>query len=158
MKKHLLSVAILLIVAILSLAITSSTYAQSEPVGERIFVYDGSIDFPAGIPFNIWHGWVQTSDDEAIGIFDFELEIDGVLRSEDFKMFTADSGDPDILWRRWVFNFPDGMTGTHTFTGHWYAPCRFAVDELGFPGPCATPNEKVENKSKMLIVTFIPSP
>jgi len=156
MKKQPLFVTAILILALLNLAIPSSASAHNEPVGERVIVFNGQIDFTAGTSFNIWHGWVQTSDDGAIGIFDFELDIDGVFLSEDFKMFSADSGDPDILWRLWVYNFPDGMTGTHTFTGHWYAPCQYAVDWLGFAGPCATPNEKVETNTKTLIVNFVP--
>lgn len=159
MKKQPLFLSVLLILTLIFLAIPSGASAHNEMVGERIGVfYDGSTDFPAGTPFHIWHGWVQTSEDEAIGIFDFELEIDGVFQGEDFKMFTTDSGDPDILWRRWVYNFTDGMSGTHTFTGHWYAPCQYAVDWLDYQGPCATPNQKVETNTRMLVVTFIPFP
>ena len=158
MKKQPVLISICLIVALLVTTIPSVASAHTGLVGERIFVYDGSIEFPAGTPFHIFHGWVQTSDDEAIGIFGFELEIDGVLQGEDFKMFSADSGNPDTLWRLWAYNFPDGMTGTHTFTGHWYAPCQYAVDWLDYPGPCATPNAKVENKTRTLVVTFVPSP
>ncbi len=158
MKKHALFVTVIFIGALLSLTIPARATAQNETIGERIVVYNGQIDFPAGIPFHIWHGWVQESDDGAIGVFDFKLEIDRFFYNEDFKLFSASSADPDILWRKWVFNFPDGMTGRHTFTGHWYAPCRYAVDELGFPGPCATPNEKVETNTRTLVITFVPYP
>lgn len=156
MKKQSLFVTVLLIIALLNLAIPSSASANNEPVGERIIVFNGQIEFPAGTPFNIRHGWLQPSSDDAIGIFDFQLEIDGVLYNEGFKMFSAVSGDPDLLSRLWVYNFPDGMTGTHTFTGHWYAPCQYAVDWLGYPGPCVTPNDKVENNSRTLIIDFYP--
>ena len=158
MKKQPVFVSVFLILALV-LAVPSVASARNELVGERILVFnDGSTEFPVGTPFHIFHGWVQTSDSDAIGIFDFELEIDGVLRAADFKMFTADSGDPDTLWRLWAYNFPDGMTGTHTFTGHWYAPCQYAVDGLDYPGPCATPNQKVETRTRTLVVTFVPVP
>lgn len=158
MKKQPLFLSVLLVAALLVLAMPADASARRERVGERINLFYSSMDFPAGAPFHIYHGWVQTSDDEAIGSFDLKLEIDGVVRGEDFKMFTAVSGNPDTLRRLWVYNFPDGMTGQHTFTGHWYAPCQYAVDWLGFSGPCATPNQKVETSTRTLVVNFVASP
>jgi hypothetical protein len=35
---------------------------------------------------------------------------------------------PTVVSRVWVFNFPDGLSGTHTFTGHWVTP--FGDDEV----------------------------
>jgi hypothetical protein len=156
MKKQSLFLSIILIAALLVLAVPSAASAHNEPVGERISLYYASNEITQGTPFYISHGWIQNSDDEAIGVFDFELEIDGVLRGEDYKMFSAESGNPDTLLRRWVYNFTEGMTGEHTFSGHWYAPCQYAVDWLGYPGPCLTPNEKVETATRTSIVTFVP--
>ena len=158
MKKRSITLNILLIIAMVSLVAATGASAGNEPVGERINLYQESIEFPAETPFHIMHGWVQTSEDEAIGIFDFELEVDGVLQTEDIKLFSADSGSPDILWRLFLYNFADGMTGAHTFTGHWYAPCQYAVDNLNYSGLCATPNEKVETNSRTLEVTFVTAP
>lgn len=155
MKKLSLFVTIIFIVAVLAMT-TPAAANPNTPIGDRIIVWNTSIIFAENTPFHIWHGWVQPSTDEAIGIFDFELDVDGVRIQEDFKMFSATSGDPDTLWRLWVYNFPDGMTGTHTFTGHWYAPCQYAVDNLGYTGACSTPNEKVENNTKVITVTFVP--
>ncbi len=155
MKKLIHLVIVLLMSSQLATAAPAAA-GQWQPVGERIRVWDGSIVFPAGAPFHIMHGWVQTSEDGAIGIFDFTLEVDGVLRQEDFKMFSADSGYPDTLWRLWVHDFPVGMTGMHTFTGHWFAPCQYAVDNLGYPGTCSTPNARVETATRTLTVTLLP--
>ena len=156
MKTKPLFLTIILGLALLASA-APAIAAPREPVGERISVFfGGEREFPAGVPFYIKHGWSQYSDDNAIGVFGFELEVDGDLRKEDFKLFSAESGDPDTLNRVWVFNFPEGMTGTHTFTGHWFAPCQYAVDQLGFSGPCASPNARVENSTKTLTVTFGP--
>jgi len=156
MKTKPLFLTLILVLVLLASA-APAIAAPREPVGERISLFfGGEREFPAGAPFYIKHGWSQSSEDDAIGVFDFELEVDGVLRKENFKLFSAESGDPDTLNRIWVFNFPEGMTGMHTFTGHWYAPCQYAVDQLGFLGPCATPNAKVENKTKTLVVTFFP--
>ena len=155
MKKLILPVLVCLVVALL--AATSAAGAEGKQlVGDRIRVWDAAIEFPVGAPFHIWHGWVQSSEDDAIGVFDFTLEVDGALRREDFKWFSAVSGDPDVLWRRWVYIFPAGMAGTHTFTGHWFAPCQYAADNLGYPGTCSTPNAKVETATRTLTVTFVP--
>jgi hypothetical protein len=155
MKKLSLLVTILVIATLL---IVTPVFADRDaPVGDRIgLFFSDSMEFTAGAPFHIRHGWIQSSEDDAIGIFDFALEVDEVFQREDFKMFSAISGDPDLLNRFWVYNFPNGMTGIHTFTGHWFAPCQYAVDELGYPGPCATPNEKVETRTSTLTITFGP--
>jgi hypothetical protein len=156
MKKYLLLITALLIVALLAMA-SPALADRNAPVGDRIgLFFGGSREFMAGAPFHVRHGWIQSSEDNAIGVFDFALDVDGILQREDFKMFSAVSGDPDLLNRIWVYNFPNGMTGTHTFTGHWFAPCQYAVDFLAYPGPCATPNEKVETNTRTLIVTFFP--
>lgn len=57
--------------------------------------------------------------------------------------------------RLWVFNFPEGMTGTHTFTGHWYISCRWAVDNGWFTGTCTTPHALVEILSQSITVVFV---
>ena len=156
MNKRSLVTTLLLVAALLSFAVPAAA-EDNGPVGTRIGFYGGSWqEFPAGAPFNIRHGWVQTSYDGAIGIFDFKLEVDGVIRNVDYRMFSEEGSDPEILTRLFVYNFPNGMTGVHTFTGHWYAPCQYAVDDLGYAGTCATPNEKVETNSKTMVVTFVP--
>ena len=156
MKKHILLITVLVIMALLAMA-TPAFADRNVPVGDRIGLFFGSsMEFTSGAPFHIRHGWIQSSEDGAIGVFDFALEVDGTLQREDFKMFSAVSGNPDLLSRIWVYNFPNGMTGIHTFTGHWFAPCQYAVDFLNYPGPCATPNQKVETSTRSLTVTFVP--
>ena len=126
------------------------------PVGDRISVYPGGeMEFPAETPFYIMHGFQLSSDESAYGIYDFALEVDGILQKEDFKMFWKEDGDPDVLLKLWVYNFPDGMTGTHEFTGHWFEPCQYAT---GYTDPCPTPNAKVETYTQTLIVTFVEPP
>jgi hypothetical protein len=44
----------------------------------------------------------------------FELTIDGK------EVHGAIDLDRDPIGKVYVFNFPQGMTGTHTFTGCWY--------------------------------------
>ncbi|HLF72783.1 MAG TPA: hypothetical protein VI524_00425 [Anaerolineales bacterium] len=154
MKKILFS--ILLVLSLLAVA-TPTAAARKVRVGTRFNLVAGTpTTFTAGAPFHIAHGWIEASDDDAIGIFEFQLEVDNVLQTADFVERSAESGNPDVLTRVWVFNFPNGMTGTHTFTGHWLGPCQTLVDHGLFTGPCSTPNEKVEAFSRTLTVTFGP--
>ena len=138
---------------------------NGEPVGARINLRTGTpTTYPANTAFNIRHGWFTgaISPAAALGIYDFKLDVDGVPRGADFIVreavppFVVDSDDA-VLVLNWVFNFPDGMTaGTHTFTGHWIAPCQTAVEFAGYPGPCATPTAPVETETHSLTVTFTP--
>jgi hypothetical protein len=153
MNKNKLFVTALLVITLLSVVFPSPVSAGGSLIGEKIRVFNGSREFPAEAPFYIMHGWIETSYSEAIGVYDFELDVDGVPMREDFKRFSVVSGDPDTLSRLWIYTFPDGMTGTHTFTGHWYAPCQYAVN---YTGICLSPNTKVENFTATLTVTFIP--
>ena len=76
--------------------------------------------FLAGTPFHLRHGFADESV-KLLGKFDFELEVDGVSRTADFKEITVDRlAGANVFW---YFNYPAGMTGTHVFTGRWYAPC-----------------------------------
>jgi hypothetical protein len=142
----------------------AATATQREPVGQRINVLVGFPNtFPAGASFHIGHGWGIGATDlpEQAGIYSFRLDVDGVPRDEDFVLRTADppaeTGFPyPLLNRGWLFNFPAGLTGMHTFTGHWITPCGVAVEFFGYPSPCRTPNEPVDAFSRSLTVTFTP--
>ncbi|MFZ5915717.1 MAG: FecR domain-containing protein [Chloroflexota bacterium] len=132
---------------------------EGEPVGQKINLFsppEPRIQFPAGEPFHIQHGWKENQDPLQIGL-DFELEVDGILRNEDYLLMTIDpSGDEQMISRLWLHNFAEGMTGTHLFTAHWFAPCQWAIDHLDFAGPCSTPNERVEPQPSSLTVDFVP--
>jgi hypothetical protein len=142
----------------LSASGTPAPAADQEPVGPRINVLLGTpASYPAGEPFHIEHGWGITPDDPpaVAGVYSFSLDVDGVPRPADLVIRTTTSTptsgfDVPILNRGWVFNFPDGMTGTHTFTGHWFVPCRYSGSTT-----CATPNDPTEQFSRTLTVTFV---
>jgi hypothetical protein len=147
----------------LALVAGPAAAASKEPVGPHISVFLGTpTTFPAGEPFHISHGWGigATEPPAQAGIFGFRLDVDGIPRDADFVVRSTDAPpktefDAPVLNRGWVFNFPDGMSGTHTFTGHWIAPCGAAVAELGYPGPCTTPNAPIEAIARSLTVTFV---
>lgn len=156
MKKLTLFFSLMLVVSLLAIS-TPAMAGPMAPVGDRISMYGWPTEFAAGAPFNIRHGWVQSSTDEGIGVFDFRLDVDGVPQPLSYRWFYSESGNPDSLYRIFVYNFPDGLpAGSHTFTGHWIAPCQYAVDFLEYTGTCTTPNAPVETYSRTHTVTFLP--
>jgi hypothetical protein len=84
----------------------------------------------------------------------FTLEVDGVLQASDYQSRSIVSTRPTILRQLWVYNFPAGMTGTHTFTGHWYGHCQTSVDNGSYPGPCPSPNASIEVLTSSLTINF----
>ena len=161
MKK--LVIGALTVVSVLLLA-TPAAAKTAEPVGDRINILLGTpTTYPAGAPFHIIHavfsGFVLPPF--ATGKDMFALEVDGVPRAPDLIIRDAipprETGLPyPGLRTGFLFNFPDGMTGTHTFTGHWYEACATAVALDGYPDPCMTPSEQVEVLTRSLAVTFTP--
>lgn len=153
MKKILFSIVLMLVLLALP---TPAAAGKKVPVGERVILTFGGTDtFTAGAPFHIAHGWILEFNTDSMGIFDFKLEVDGVPLKEDFVDRTVTSENPDQFTKLWTFNFPNGMTGTHIFTGYWYTPCQAAVDDGVFPGPCLDPNKEVEYMVRTRTVTFI---
>lgn len=150
MKK---SIVVLLLSFVLLLTAAPLLADQPTPVGARVDLLGGTPDtLPAGEPFFVGQGWVFDNEAYPPGHFNFQLEVDGVLQHEDHFFVRPD--DPFLI-RFWVFNY-EGMSGTHTFTGHWICPCQFAVDMFGYPGPCENPNTEVEVINNSLTVNFTP--
>jgi hypothetical protein len=119
--------------------------SRLQRVGDKLNTFDsGSQTFPAGSPFHIAHGWLFDSPEEHPELFDFQLQVDGIYREEDF----IELKPGESLW--YVFNFSAGMSGVHVFTGHWLAPC-WAIYEQ-----CTNPDEIVEARSSNVVVTFVP--
>jgi len=155
-----LRIALLILLAALVLAAPAAA-APPAPVGERICLmpYCGGTEsqtFPQGQPFYIAHGWIDRPGNYPMGLWDFELEVDGQPRPEDFVQRSVDTAArPPNMTLSWVHNFPEGMTGTHAFTGTWLATCQFLVDQGRIPGPCANPNEIMPYTVKTIYVTFV---
>jgi hypothetical protein len=110
----------------LTMMVGSAAAAPKAPTGTRISLTGGGPvqTFGAGDAFYISHGHLLSIDGgqhPALGKYGFTLEVDGDLQAADFKRIAPTSDrELTILW---TFNFPDGMTGVHEFTGRWYAPC-----------------------------------
>lgn len=77
------------------------------------------ITLTADAPFHVAHGFAAEPWSDLVNpIHRFELAVDSVQvhGAVDLDRLAGYVGDK---W--YVFNFPEGMTGTHTFTGCWYA-------------------------------------
>ena len=121
------------------------------PTGDMLSVYEsGEFAFPASTAFHVTHGWRMDWPDPDTDLFDFELELDGIFLAANYTEYSIDwSSTPPAISKHTVFNFPDGMTGTHIFGGHWVAPCYAFSDE------CSDPYEPWESVTAVM-VTFYP--
>lgn len=133
----------------LAVALVPAAAADTkERTGTRINLFAGGLQFfPANEPFYIQHGWAisqgNPDDPQAIGRFGFSLAVDDVERREDFvdKFHVEHPTIGRQQVRNWVFNFADGLTGTHWFRGHWFGPCEQLVNGGQTTGPCDNPVE-----------------
>lgn len=138
---------LILVLTILLIAVPVSA-AKPERIGERINILIGDpVEYPAGEPFHIAHGWgEQPLKDAPPGQYDFELFVDGEFVDQDYvEREVTKTDDGPVMQIVWVHNHPEGLdAGNHTFVGHWYLPCGYAVDN-GFPvEPCDKVNKPVE--------------
>ena len=148
--------------ALLALVATPALAGGHERVGDRIGLFSPApMSFPQGQPFHIAHGHAIAPEERAappapIGRFEFGLDIDGVPVRSDFveRSVLAEEEGPPTFALIWVFNFPEGMQGTHLFTGHWYAPCEYAVNNGLYAGSCANPAAMVEFSTRSREVIF----
>ena len=136
---------------VLALATPANAARELPTVGDRIILPYGDQSFTAGEPFHIMHGWmVGPGELQAIGVFDFSLEIDGAVVDGLRYVIPDRTEDPGNVGR--IFNFPEGMSGVHTFTGRWYMPCQYVYPEID----CPEPNKQVEVMALSAIITFTP--
>jgi hypothetical protein len=133
----------LLLIVMLALLLAAPVLAEEhQPTRERINIHcgeepsdcSGTQVYTANTAFYIGHGWSYWPPRWVPGQARFELEVDGVTVQPTFVEFTRIPGEPQYFLNRiYFFNFPDGMTGTHTFEGHWIIPCLFVDPECKPP-------------------------
>ena len=91
-------------------------------VGLAACAFGGSCSYVtlgAGLPFHVAHGFTSEPWPDIVNpLHRFELTLDGVQQHGAIDL----DRQADGLGDKWyVFNFPNGLTGVHTFTGCWYA-------------------------------------
>lgn len=148
MKKITLIFCILL----LAVMVSPVQAAPHEPTGVRLDIFEsGEQEFPARTAFYIQHGWSSSYPPHSIGLLRFELEVDGKIIEPTYydNIHTPDG----VVGHSSVYNFPDGMSGVHTFTGHWYVPCQILLVS-GLIEECSSPTAHVDLRTTEVVVTF----
>ena len=148
----------ILIFFVLALLVVAPVFAREhEPFGNRIDItVSGHQEYPANTPFHINHGWMEIPPGGPTGQIFFELEVDGVILKPTYIEYTTNVGDDGPYFdRTWFYNFPEGMTGEHTFEGHWIAPCFIALF-YGYVGECPTPMADYDWVYREVVVSFTP--
>jgi len=145
-----LSMAILMSTAVLLMLVAPVAATSRQPTGPRVNLFLGNQSFPASTAFHIYDGFALLGTEPAIGKYSVTLTVDGSPRAFDFK--TSQELADGSLIKLWYFNFPAGMTGTHTFVSHFLVPCSAS----GSFTPCngLSPNTVVEAFALTATVTF----
>lgn len=148
----------ILIVLVLVFAFATPASASHVYTGDKIDLWgEPEQTYPANTAFYIAEMWWIPTQLYALGLFDIELEVDNEAVEKDFIVKTAWTydGTPISILTESVFNFPDGMEGTHTFVGHWYGTCELGLD-YGLVTECEKLNAVMELMSLEVIVEFTP--
>ena len=99
-----------------------------EPIGPWLSRSD--VTFPANTPFHIMHGWNSTGMENPHPqlSYKYALDMDGVpLKFDNLNIY--EDPDTDMWYWLWTYNFPEGLSGTHTFTHHWYGHCKEFIQD-----------------------------
>lgn len=164
MKKRLFVFSMLVLALTLVFSTSAALAVKHETVGDRIIIGGDPISFPAGEPFHVQHGFqVLYEITERIGnevaLSKMTLEVDGVEVQPDYYEYDWIAFPPDYPYKYvlklYTFNFPEGMSGEHTFVRRYFFTCQSLWDD-GIPVECHNPSELVEDTSMMqsLDVTF----
>lgn len=165
MKKKIMIVSLLVLVLILAFS-TSVALADKPPttVGDRIIMYEGDQSYPAGEPFYIQHGfqsWFEINEPvgNGVALSKMILEVDGEEIDPDYVTIDWVNYLPEypylVATKLFTYNFPEGMTGQHTFTRRYFFTCQ-SYWNMGIPIECKNGAVLVEEPSMLqtIEVTF----
>ena len=142
--------AILVSMALVLVVAAPVGAAVKQPTGPRINLFFGNQSFAAASPFHIYDGFGLLGTEPAIGRYSVTLTVDGAPRAYTFK--TSQENPDGSLSKLWYFNFPAGMTGTHTFVSHFLIPCGTTIGAPSCNG--LAPNSVVDAFDLTATVTF----
>jgi hypothetical protein len=148
LRRVLTVIGLVLCLFILGLAPVAA--GPPTPVGDQINLYTPPATFAAGAPFHLTHGWLFGNEDLAgAGLYSFELWLDGGFVPASYKDVEVSVDGAMSMARTVVFNFPEGLSGTHTLTGVWLAPCKFFIE-----GPCDSPSQQMAAWEVAVTINF----
>ena len=118
MKRFAFALSVLLVL----IAAAPVSAAQRAPTGAFLSLFAGDQDYPANTAFHMRGGVGAERGPSAAanGRAYWTLEMDGA--SVPATLHTVTTQDDSIV-RFWYVEFPDGLTGVHTFVGRYYLPC-----------------------------------
>ena len=167
LRMKWLAAALIAVTALLAAAAPATPADVNKAVGDALPL-SGNLTFPAGQPFHITHGWLNAPASmgtvsiphQSLGEYQVQVTVDGVQVKPSFIQTTT-SIDPTYgieTFQTYVFNFPDGMTGTHVFGTTFLGPCQGLVDSGFATGPCDKQNDLIPTSSGTFYatVTFVP--
>ena len=153
MKKFtVIIIAIMLLMSVNPVA----AYNQSiQPVGDRIDLSAGDQTYPADTAFFIADSFYwETGFQNYPGRFDIKLEVDNRFVNEDsVQHFVMRGDDYNTVIIAWLFNFPDGMEGEHTFECHYILACALAL-QYGLTDTFSNPASPFEFMYAAAVVDF----
>ncbi len=90
-------------------------------VGDRISLCAPPASYPANVPFHVNHGFGFDEVDAATFFATQDPRLDLTLDGVPLQPLESFSTDVSPGGRfTWVYPFPNGLTGSHTFVGEWY--------------------------------------
>jgi hypothetical protein len=146
----------MLAMTILTLTLVAATPMQR--IGNQLIIPEGTgtLYYYEYFPFHLAHGWSSEIGEpvKTTALGGTRLEIDGVPTPHDFIEYTTveEEGTKDLA-KYFVFNFPTGMNGVHTFDMYYSNICDFWL-ENGNVEECDKPNEILEFHTKSWEVIF----
>jgi hypothetical protein len=154
MKKKMIYTLVITIL-ILTLVAASSPRVR---VGDQLYIPPGTgtLYYYEYFPFHLAHGWRSEIGNpvNSTARGGTRLEIDGLATSHDFIEFSrVEEEGTNYLAKYFVFNFPAGMTGVHTFDMYYSNTCSAWLDN-GDVTECDKPNEILEFHLKSWEVIF----
>lgn len=147
----------ILSISILTLTLVAATPMQR--VGDQLFIPagTGTLYYYENFPFHLAHGWATEigTPAKSTALGGLRLEIDGVPTPHDFIEYSpAVIGGTNYIAKYFVFNFPNGMTGVHTFDLYYSNICSLWLS-TGKVAGCQNPNEILEFHLKSWEVIFL---
>ena len=150
MNRRPFVAGLFLMLAMLMAGAVPAVAAAPAPTGDPLFLFAGDQSYAADTAFFVRGGFIEERGSHAWGKWEYSLELDGAVLKPSFRI--NDSTPDGTIVRLWVFNFPEGMTGTHTLVGRYDAPCQ---DDTINPCNGLRANSLIEVASFPAEITFV---
>jgi hypothetical protein len=118
---------------------------KDQAAGQYLYLFNHPSTYAANTAFHLNEGWPVVGKRSLPRTYEVRFEVDGIPRPADF-FYTETTSNP--VTKRWVLNFPSGLSGPHDLTIQWWAPCSAG------PGPCANPKQVVQHRTITETVNF----